>query len=297
MPPSFLHYEQWIGPSPYHPYSPQYFGGSSGLNCLFWNMYRDFGVGQMGDMGAHTMDLLWNSIDAGAPTSIEVDQEVSDKFDPNITPVKLKATFEHPANHWRGPVTVVWYQGGLKPATPRMYVDVSRIPNGAIFEGSKGSIVADFTSRIILPNNDDGDLTYYKRRSPDALLPLIEGTGQITQAPPRAGRAAAAAGGRGGRGGRGGALPAGFTAMPSAEPGPNGFPSVQMLEGGIPAALGLPNTNVEQILRGRARAATPRVPASMSSRWSGSMPARARTTASRTAPAARRTATSTTAAR
>ena len=59
--PPALHYEQWIGPSPYHPYSPQYFGGSSGLNCLFWNMYRDFGVGQMGDMGAHTMDLLWNS--------------------------------------------------------------------------------------------------------------------------------------------------------------------------------------------------------------------------------------------
>jgi len=46
QPPASLHYEQWIGPSPYHPYSPQYFGGSNGLNCLFWNMYRDFGVGQ-----------------------------------------------------------------------------------------------------------------------------------------------------------------------------------------------------------------------------------------------------------
>ncbi len=80
MVPASLHYEQWIGPSPYHPYSPQYFGGGSGMNCIFWNMYRDFGVGQMGDMGAHTMDLLWNAIDAGAPTSIEVDQEVSDKF-------------------------------------------------------------------------------------------------------------------------------------------------------------------------------------------------------------------------
>ncbi len=257
MPPSFLHYEQWIGPSPYHPYSPQYFGGSSGLNCLFWNMYRDFGVGQMGDMGAHTMDLLWNSIDAGAPSAIEIDQEVSDKFDPNITPVKLKATFEHAANSWRGPVKVVWYQGGLKPVSPRMYVDVSRIPNGAIFEGSKGSIVADFTSRLILPNNDDGDLTYYKRRSPDALLPLIEGTGQVTQAPPRAG------GGRGGRGGRGGApagrsLPAGFTAMPSAEPAPNGFPTVQMLEGGVPAALGLPNTSVDQVLQAEKSGAPPR---------------------------------------
>ena len=181
--PAALHYEQWIGPSPYHPYSPQYFGGNSGMNCLFWNMYRDFGVGQMGDMGAHTMDLLWNSIDAGAPTAIEVDQEVSDKFNPDITPVKLKASFEHPANQWRGPVTVVWYQGGLKPNAPKNYIDVQKIPNGAIFEGTKGSILADFTTRVIIPNNDDGDLTYYKRRSESDVLPLIEGTGQATQGP------------------------------------------------------------------------------------------------------------------
>ena len=31
--------------------------------------------------------------------------------------------------------------------------------------------VADFTSRILLPNNDDGDLTYYKRRSSSETLP------------------------------------------------------------------------------------------------------------------------------
>jgi predicted dehydrogenase len=244
--PSFLHYEQWIGPSPYHPYSPQYFGGSSGLNCLFWNMYRDFGVGQMGDMGAHTMDLLWNSIDAGAPVGIEVDQEVSDKYDPNICPVKLKVSFDHPANQWRGPVTVVWYQGGLKPNAPKNYLDVSRIPNGAIFEGTKGSILADFTTRVIVPNNDDGDFTYYKRRDKSDLLPLIEGTGQATQAPPTAARTA-------GRG-RGAAapasrpsLPSGFTANPSAEPTANGFPVVQMTNG-VPAALALPNTNVDSIV-------------------------------------------------
>ena len=246
MAPSFLHYEQWIGPSPYHPYSPQYFGGSSGLNCLFWNMYRDFGVGQMGDMGAHTMDLLWNSIDAGAPVGIEVDREVSDKYDPNICPVKLKATFDHPANEWRGPVQVVWYQGGLKPNAPKNYLDVSRIPNGAIFEGTKGSILADFTSRVLIPNNDDGDFSYYKRRSAEKLLPLIEGTGQRTQAAPAAGRS-------GGRG-RGNAparpgLPAGFTAMPSSEVTAGGFPVVQMTADGIPAALALPNTSVDNILR------------------------------------------------
>jgi predicted dehydrogenase len=240
MPPSFLQYEQWIGPSHYHPYSPQYFGGSNGLNCLFWNMYRDFGVGQMGDMGAHTMDLVWNAIDAGAPTAIEVDQEVSDKYDPNINPVKLKVSFEHPANSWRGPVKLVWYQGGLKPDAPKSYLDISKVGNGAIFEGTKGTIFADFTTRVLIPNNDDGDLTYYKHRTREQLLPLIRGTGQVTQGPPRPARPQAA---------RAAAqLPGGMTAMPSAEVGPNGFPTIQMIDGKIPAALGLPNPNVQAIL-------------------------------------------------
>ena len=245
QPPTFLHYEQWIGPSPYHPYSPQYFGGSSGLNCLFWNMYRDFGVGQMGDMGAHTMDLVWNAVDAGAPSSIEVDQEVTDKFNPDITPVKLKVTFEHPANQWRGPIALVWYQGGLKPESPKLYVDVEHIANGAIFEGTKGAIVADFTSRVIIPNNDDGDFTYYKRRTGDNLLPLIGGTGQMTQGAPRPQRGPAG----GGRRGAQAALPPGFTGPPNAQPGPGGFPVIQMMEGSVPAALGLPNSSVDAIVK------------------------------------------------
>jgi predicted dehydrogenase len=247
MPPASLHYEQWIGPSPYHPYSPQYFGGTSGLNCLFWNMYRDFGVGQIGDMGAHTMDLVWNAIDAGAPVAIEVDHSVTDKYDPNICPVKMKVAFDHPANKWRGPVQVVWYQGGLKPEPPKGYLDVSRIGNGAVFEGTKGSILADFTTRVIIPNNDDGDFTYYKRRGKDQLLPLVGGTGQPTQPADARG-----AGGRGPRGGGGRpvgaqtpALPAGFTALPSAQPGPNGFPVIQFVDGKVPAAIGLPNTSVD----------------------------------------------------
>ena len=36
--------------------------------------------------------------------------------------------------------------------------------------------------------------------------------------------------------------------MPSMDRGANGFPAVQMIEGGIPAALGLPNPEVESIL-------------------------------------------------
>jgi len=40
-------------------------------------------------------------------------------------------------------------------------------------------------------------------------------------------------------------------AMPSAEPGPSGFPEIQFTSDGLPAALGMPNTDVENILAGR----------------------------------------------
>jgi hypothetical protein len=174
--------------------------------------------------------------------AIEFDPEVSDKYNPDICPVKLKASFEHPANRWRGPITVVWYQGGLKPRSPRGFVAVEKIDNGAIFEGTKGSIVADFTTRVIIPNNDDGDFTYYRRRDKDHLEALVAGVGQPTQGPPRP----AAQRRREMQTPR--PLPPGFKAEPNAQPTASGFPEIQFTEGGVPAALGLPNPEVEPIL-------------------------------------------------
>ena len=76
-------------------------------NCLSWNMYWDFGIGQMGDMGSHTMDLAWNAIDAELPTSVSAKGE---KFNPDVTPVRLTSTWEFPANDWRGPIRVIFGQ-------------------------------------------------------------------------------------------------------------------------------------------------------------------------------------------
>ena len=90
-PPAGLHYDLWLGPSPDHPYNPGYFTGG----CLQWNMFWDFGSGQVGDMGSHTMDLAWNAIDAGLPTSATAK---GDPYNPEVTPVELTATFEHPSN-------------------------------------------------------------------------------------------------------------------------------------------------------------------------------------------------------
>ena len=70
-PPKTLHYDLWIGETPFHPYNPEYFKGRSGMNCLSWNRFWDYGTGQVGDMGSHTIDLVWNAIDAGLPTTAE----------------------------------------------------------------------------------------------------------------------------------------------------------------------------------------------------------------------------------
>jgi len=169
-PPPHLQYDLWLGPSPFHPYNPGYFSGGAGANCLQWNMYWDFGTGQVGDMGAHTMDLAWNAIDAGTPTAIEATGEA---YNPEVTPVELTAHFDHPANDWRPAIRVSWYQGGALPTPPKPYIDLKKVGHGVMFKGTKGILLADFSSRMLIPIGDTADLTYFQRREPSAVTPPI----------------------------------------------------------------------------------------------------------------------------
>ena len=171
-PPKHLHYDLWIGPAPFHPYNPGYFRGGPGNNCLSWNMYWDFGTGQIGDMGSHTMDLAWNALDADLPTTAEGKGE---KFNPEVTPVTLHTSFDIPANDWRPAIRLHWYQGGAMPTSPKGYVDLNRIRHGAMFKGKHGYIVADFHSRLLIPYGKAADMAYYKPRSKDKLIPPIGG--------------------------------------------------------------------------------------------------------------------------
>lgn len=168
-PPATLNYDLWLGPSPEHPYNPDYFSGRPEANCLQWNMYWDFGVGQMGDMGSHTMDIIWNVIDADLPTS--VDASSPEAFNPEVTPVELTSSFRFPANDWRDEIRVTWYQGGAMPQSPSGWIDLNKIGHGAMFKGDKGFIIADFRKRLIIPLGKEADLTYYQPRGKGELLP------------------------------------------------------------------------------------------------------------------------------
>jgi predicted dehydrogenase len=133
-------------------------------------MYWDFGTGQVGDMGSHTMDLAWNALDADLPTSAEAK---GDPFNPDVTPVKLEMHFDIPANKWRKAIRVSWYQGGAMPDSPAPAIDLNKIGHGAMFEGSKGTLVADFQGRFLVPNDKTGDMTYYQPRKKKDLIPPL----------------------------------------------------------------------------------------------------------------------------
>jgi len=171
-PPAHIKYDLWIGPSPMHPYNPKYFSGRPGANCLNWNMYWDFGTGQVGDMGSHTMDLAWNALDADLPISAEADPK-SDKFNPEVSPVGMHTSWEIPKNDWRPQVNLHWYQGGMMPNSPTKWVDLKKIGHGAMFKGSEGFIIADFGARLISPYGKVADMTYYKPRPKDQLIPPL----------------------------------------------------------------------------------------------------------------------------
>lgn len=173
-PPEGLDYDLWIGPSAYKPFSPSYFREIltvPGMNCLNWNPFWAFGSGQVGDMGAHTMDLVWNAIDAEFPTSAEAEGE---PFNPEVAPVDLHATFMIPKNDWRGEIRVNWWQGAMKPNRPANFIDLSAIDHGAMFVGSQGYLICDFTRRMIMPYGKEADLTYFSPRTKEDLHPPIQ---------------------------------------------------------------------------------------------------------------------------
>ncbi|HSH09522.1 MAG TPA: Gfo/Idh/MocA family oxidoreductase [Oceanipulchritudo sp.] len=174
-PPDFLDYDLWTGPSTMHPYNPGYFDNHEakpGTGCLFWNMYRDFGNWQIGDMGSHVMDLAWNALDADYPLTAEAS---GDPYNPEVAPSLMSSRWINPANDWRGEIMVSWQQGGPRPASPIEFVDLEKLGHGVLYKGSEGYLVTSFDQRILIPYGKGANMTYYDRRPEDALIPELDG--------------------------------------------------------------------------------------------------------------------------
>ena len=112
---------------------------------------------------------MGNAIDAKWPTGVEATGEV---FNRDVTPARLISDFDHPANNWRPEIRVSWFQGGALPNSPARWIDLNVIGHGAMFKGTKGVLLADFSTRTLIPAAG-ADLTYYKPRPVEKLIPPV----------------------------------------------------------------------------------------------------------------------------
>jgi predicted dehydrogenase len=152
-PPPGLRWDLYLGPVaediPYHPvYHP-----------FTWRGWVDFGVGALGDMGAHLMDQAYWALNLTQPTSIEATSslwgtetvppppgsppDARPTQRPVSYPMASTVHYNFPAVGARGPVKLYWYDGGLYPPRPDVLPDEVTLESegGGILVGDKGVIV------------------------------------------------------------------------------------------------------------------------------------------------------------
>jgi len=142
--PGHIHWDLWVGPSPYHPFNSSYLG----IGCLGYNWFWDFGAGQIGDMGSHMMDILYWALDLDFPVSCEAS---GSPIKNDTCPFSLEATWEHPASDWRPAVKVHWSDGGKKPEG----IPEADRYKAVVIKGEKGYMVIDYDYRKIILNNGE----------------------------------------------------------------------------------------------------------------------------------------------
>ncbi|HOE61928.1 MAG TPA: Gfo/Idh/MocA family oxidoreductase [Kiritimatiellia bacterium] len=130
--PPTLDWDLWQGPAPEHPYHPDYVPRR-------WRGWFDYGCGALGDMMVHNADPAWYALNLGAPDAVEA---VTSETNPDSFPQWSIVTWHFAAKGARGPVRVVWYDGGKRPAPPPgLEAERELGDNGLIFLGEKGAMM------------------------------------------------------------------------------------------------------------------------------------------------------------
>lgn len=150
--PANLHYDLWIGPVEYRPYSPEYLP-------FVWRNWWAFGGGTLADLGCHHMDLSHWALDLRAPLTVEAE---GPPVHPESTPHWLIARYQYPARGKKPPVKLTWYHGGKRP--PQFSEGtMPKWGDGTLFVGEKGMLLAGYDKHVLLPEKDFADI---KRPAP-----------------------------------------------------------------------------------------------------------------------------------
>lgn len=136
--PNTLAWDLFLGPGPAVEYHPVY-------HPFNWRGWVDWGVGAIGDMGAHLLDHPFWALDLGFPTSVET---LSTPFNKACYPMATTTYYEFPARGSQPPVKLTWYDGGLTPPKPEEIGEEElNGEGGVLYIGSKGKLMHETYGR------------------------------------------------------------------------------------------------------------------------------------------------------
>ncbi len=172
--PASLNWDVWIGPAPMRDYH-------DGLHPFKWRGWIDFGCGAVGDMGCHTWDCVWWSMDPDAPLSAEC-LKAEAKNDETF-PSKAMYKWEFGPKGDRPGFVAYWYEGGWKPDCPEeLATDEARQPkqrqlpnSGSLFIGDKGKLLVsgDYgNSPRLIP---EAAMREFAQNAPEKTIPRSPG--------------------------------------------------------------------------------------------------------------------------
>jgi predicted dehydrogenase len=127
--PKGLNWDLWLGPRAERPYDGAY------APCS-WRYHWDFGNGTLPDMGIHHFDPAFNALHLDAPLTVEAR---ASQVDPEAITGSEFVTFRYGPQGNRGPVTLYWYDNGLRPPTP-MGIDPDD-PRQRLGDGENGLLI------------------------------------------------------------------------------------------------------------------------------------------------------------
>ncbi len=132
--PEKLDWDLWLGPAPYRPYNPAY-------APFKWRGWWDFGTGALGDIGCHRIDPVFRALKLGHPRTVNACCTI---VNDETYPVASRVTYEFPARGDMDPVTLHWYDGGMKPPRPKE-LEKGRTwgTNGILFVGTEGKMLEE----------------------------------------------------------------------------------------------------------------------------------------------------------
>ena len=157
--PAGFNWDLWLGPAPARPFNQVYVPGPK------WYRWWDFGNGTMSDLGSHWIDLPFWALKLRAPATIEASGAPPHR---EIAPASMQARYEYKASGDQPEVTLTWYQGTRKPEIWTRN-GIPQWPNGVLFVGEKGMLLADYGKHVLLPEAAFKDYTPPPQSIPKSL--------------------------------------------------------------------------------------------------------------------------------